>query len=166
MSATNLEMMNSVRNEIFWDVSFWLISVLRTVLCRWRESLKSKLSPYQKYLEIFYHSDTLNMISEFSFLIPMINYGNKAVGDLITIFSTLLDYDWRQTIPGMCLFMEFNSFSLIPRWPSEISSSYLLALTSLPENVNFIDFQPPSGVVCSQRFHQEKLYVRIMQDES
>ena len=163
--------MNSVRNEIFWDVSFWLISVLRTVLCRWRESLKSKLSPYQKYLEIFYHSDTLNMISEFSFQIPMINYANKAVGDLITIFSALLcnvllHYYESQIIPGMCLFMEFNSFSLIPRWPSEISSSYLLALTSLPENVNFIDFQPPSGVVCSQRFHQEKLYVRIMQDES
>ena len=30
------------------------------------------------------------MISEFSFQIPMINYGNKAVGDLITIFSALL----------------------------------------------------------------------------
>ena len=44
--------------------------------------------------------------------------------------------------------MEFNSFSLIPRWPSEISSSYLLALTSLPGNVNFINFHPPGPAWC------------------
>ena len=34
--------------------------------------------------------------------------------------------------PGMCLFMELSSFSLMPRWPSEISSSYLDARSSLP----------------------------------
>ena len=39
-----------------------------------------------------------------------------------------------EIVPGICLFMEFNSFSLIPKCPSEISSSYLLVRRSLPEH--------------------------------
>ena len=48
--------------------------------------------------------------------------------------AELIDNDKNlDKVPGMCLFMEFNSFSLMPKCPSEISSSYLLVLSSFPE---------------------------------
>lgn len=53
------------------------------------------------------------MISEFSFQIPMINYGNKAVGDLITIFSALLYPINKYTLHTWNVFVHGVQFLLI-----------------------------------------------------
>ena len=53
------------------------------------------------------------MRSEFSFQIPMINYGNKAVGDLITIFSALLSTINTPTLHTWNVFVHGVQFLLV-----------------------------------------------------